>query len=269
MGDVGDYLRPRAVANRILYSMAERNAGLDVQRTDQFFAARIEEGTVHAVAMCTPPWKGFLGGDWGDDMSALVSELHAFFPLLPAIMGPAEEVSSFAGHWCCLTDGHPAEGLCELWYALDAVTVPQHAAGKMILATADDVDRVAEWMEIFWVEAKLDGGMDLRGASQRAVDAGQFYFWNVGGVHVAMAGRSERFNELVSLGPVFTHPDHRGHGYASNLVATLSQQLLDSGVPRLGLGADRENPVSNTMYERLGFYLVTELEEIRFIQALD
>jgi GNAT superfamily N-acetyltransferase len=268
MRDVGDYLRPRAVANRILYSMAEGNAALDVQRTDQFFAARIEDGTVHGVAMCTPPWKGFLGGDWGNDIHGLVSELYAFFPLLPAIMGPAEEVASFAGHWCRLTDGHPAEGLCEIWYALDAVTMPQTAAGNMVIATGDDVDTVTAWMELFWVEAKLDGVSDLRGPSERAVAAGQFYFWDVDGVHVAMAGRSERFDELVSVGPVFTHPDHRGHGYASNLVATLSQQLLDSGVPRLGLGADRENPVSNKMYERVGFYVVTELEEIRFIRAL-
>jgi predicted GNAT family acetyltransferase len=42
---------------------------------------------------------------------------------------------------------------------------------------------------------------------------------------------------------------------------------LADGLAFLGLTADRENPTSNLIYQRLGFNPVAETQEVRFIQA--
>ncbi len=44
----------------------------------------------------------------------------------------------------------------------------------------------------------------------------------------------------------------RGRGYASWVVASLTQQLLDAGA-RPCLYTDQANPVSNLVYERIGY----------------
>ena len=45
----------------------------------------------------------------------------------------------------------------------------------------------------------------------------------------------------------------RGKGYASIAVATLTHRLLRAGRGWCGLFADTGNPLSNRVYERLGY----------------
>jgi predicted GNAT family acetyltransferase len=57
---------------------------------------------------------------------------------------------------------------------------------------------------------------------------------------------------VVRIGPVYTPPEHRGHGYASALVGEVAQRALDAG-HRVCLYTDRDNPVSNRVYAAIGF----------------
>jgi uncharacterized protein len=57
----------------------------------------------------------------------------------------------------------------------------------------------------------------------------------------------------VGIGAVYTPPQFRKRGYASVAVATLSQQLLDSGRRSCFLYTDLSNPTSNAIYARLGY----------------
>ncbi|MEO2005035.1 MAG: GNAT family N-acetyltransferase [Candidatus Poribacteria bacterium] len=48
-------------------------------------------------------------------------------------------------------------------------------------------------------------------------------------------------------------PELRGRGYASALVAKLSQHMLDSGFSFCVLYTDLANPRSNAIYEKIGY----------------
>lgn len=59
------------------------------------------------------------------------------------------------------------------------------------------------------------------------------------------------------IGPVYTPPEHRGRGYAAWVVALLTQQILDAGA-RPCLYTDQANPISNKVYERIGYVRVQD-----------
>jgi len=66
------------------------------------------------------------------------------------------------------------------------------------------------------------------------------------------------------LGPVYTPPEHRRHGYASALTAAACRRALDSGARHLVLFTDLANPTSNEIYQRVGFRPVEDRLRVTF-----
>jgi predicted GNAT family acetyltransferase len=77
------------------------------------------------------------------------------------------------------------------------------------------------------------------------------------GTVVHLTGASRPMFGVSRIGPVYTPPEHRSRGYAGATVAAVSQALLDEGA-RVCLFTDQANPVSNALYERLGFRPVVD-----------
>jgi predicted GNAT family acetyltransferase len=71
----------------------------------------------------------------------------------------------------------------------------------------------------------------------------------------------------IRVGPVYTPPGLRGRGYATALVAELSQTLLDAGRSFVFLYTDLANPTSNAIYERIGYVKLCESAMIAFSSA--
>jgi predicted GNAT family acetyltransferase len=81
---------------------------------------------------------------------------------------------------------------------------------------------------------------------------------------VSFAGYGNETRHGVRIGPVYTPPEHRSRGYASAVVAGLSQQLLDEGRRFCFLFTDLANPTANRLYARLGYKPVCDAAEIVF-----
>jgi predicted GNAT family acetyltransferase len=69
----------------------------------------------------------------------------------------------------------------------------------------------------------------------------------------------------IRIGPVYTPPRFRGHGYASALTATVSQAMLDEGRRFCFLYTDLANPTSNKIYQAIGYKPVTDALMVGFI----
>ncbi|MDW7657647.1 MAG: GNAT family N-acetyltransferase [Bacillota bacterium] len=63
---------------------------------------------------------------------------------------------------------------------------------------------------------------------------------------------------------VYTPPHYRNNGYATSLVASLSQRLLDQGYKFTCLFADAENPVSCGIYRKIGYVDQCIFDVLRF-----
>ena len=68
----------------------------------------------------------------------------------------------------------------------------------------------------------------------------------------------------MSIGPVYTPPDRRGRGYASALVGGVTRDLLAAGRRFCFLYTDLANPTSNSIYQRVGYRPVADVDQWAF-----
>ncbi len=87
-------------------------------------------------------------------------------------------------------------------------------------------------------------GEDTPQATLNRIQAGDLFVWesNTGEI-VSMAERTRPVVNIITIALVYTPPELRGRGYASNCVAALSQYLLDSGWSICSLTTNLANPI--------------------------
>ncbi len=68
---------------------------------------------------------------------------------------------------------------------------------------------------------------------------------------------------VARVGPVYTPPQGRNHGYGSALVARISAMVRNNG-DRCILYADLGNPTSRSIYRAIGYRAVSEVLRYEF-----
>jgi GNAT superfamily N-acetyltransferase len=139
--------------------------------------------------------------------------------------------------------------------------------GALRQASYADLPQALAWFEAFFIDADKQAGRPHgthAGEVPRPedlllrIEAGGIWFWEVDGSPVHVSALNPASFGVARIGPVFTPPEQRGHGYAGATVAALAQMALDAGaVPCLF--TDQANPVSNALYARIGFTPVTDM----------
>ena len=105
----------------------------------------------------------------------------------------------------------------------------------MRLAAAADFQLLVDWLVAFTAEALPEEENDVANA-ERAVSRWLYdgfkrtYLWELDGRPVSWAGVGGRTPHGTRVGPVYTPPEHRRHGFAGALVAAASQAQLDEGL---------------------------------------
>ncbi|MEM8907874.1 MAG: GNAT family N-acetyltransferase, partial [Bacteroidota bacterium] len=82
---------------------------------------------------------------------------------------------------------------------------------------------------------------------------------------VSMACIARPSNHGISINYVYTPPGYRGQGYATSLVAQLSQRMLDRSFAFCTLFTDANNPTSNRIYQKIGYYPIATFKQIDFL----
>jgi hypothetical protein len=135
-------------------------------------------------------------------------------------------------------------------------------------AVAADGDRVALWFAAFTAETRTDPGAFPPGElARRYLADGRLRIWETDGVPVAQACVSAESGTGARVGTVYTAPDARRRGYATALVAALSRELLAGGRRRCYLFTDLANPVSNSIYAKIGYRPVADVVDLEFLAA--
>lgn len=96
------------------------------------------------------------------------------------------------------------------------------------------------------------------------LDSGVYYGLEVGGELVSAAGTHliSPTYRIAAVGNIFTHPSHRGQGYATACTGAVVEELLSRSL-EIVLNVARSNEVALGLYKRLGFR-----EYCPFIEAL-
>ena len=267
----GAFLAARESENNLILGLI---SGLKRGRTfgplPPFFAVVRDRDEVIGAAMRTPPFNLII---------AIGTEERAVAPIfdrlesesretreLPGMSGAKDQVRAAAEQWSSRQRVANHLGMSMRIYQLTKVIPARPAPGRMRAARPTDLDVVAEWFYAFGVESQphlVTTREDARRNAEGWIAGGGLRIWEDAGA-VSMAGASGPTPRGIRVGAVYTPPEMRRRGYASALVAALSQEQLDAGKGFCFLYTDLANPTSNKIYQDIGYEPVCDVDEYRF-----
>lgn len=150
-------------------------------------------------------------------------------------------------------------------YEVADVAAHAPAPGGPRRADQDHLELVSTWIGAFDVDTGSPGfdAETNRLRAQLMIDSGNLHLWEADGTPVASTVVNGPASGVARVGFVHTPPHHRGHGYASSLVAFVSRDVLGRR-NRCILYTQLENPTSNAIYQRLGYRAIGELVRYQY-----
>lgn len=217
----------------------------------------VEEGKqLRAVAMRTPPFRVLLAYFSGDAVTIaklLAEEISRFSPVIPGAIGEGKITDPFAENWCHLKNVTVVDRMTQLLYRLNSVNDVKLAPGKFRLATESDGELVDEWAHAFHEEIFTSAGrVETEVNLADRIENNDVFLWEDDGL-VSIAVKSRPTDKGITVNGVYTPPEFRQKGYATSCVASLCREILKSGYEFCTLYADKANPVSNSIYKKIGF----------------
>jgi hypothetical protein len=218
-----------------------------VQQDDHTVAAALRQsGHKLIITRASDEALRVLAEGWPQDGSGLS---HA--------AGPAPDIERFAAHYHAWTGRKSRLGLAQRLYRADTIKTGRKLAGVMRLATPADLPLVTQWASGYRSETH---GPAV--AIDRHIAAQRLHLW-VNNGPVAMASVSGTTPNSARLSLVYTPPAQRGQGYAQAIVAGLAQKMLGE-FGFCTLFTDIDNPVSNSVYRKVGFQPVCDFLDVHF-----
>jgi GNAT superfamily N-acetyltransferase len=217
------------------------------------------DGEVVGAALQTPGHPVILGAVPPEHAAAVAAAI----PDVVAVNGPLETVQAFAR-------ARPESihiGRTTRLFALGELIPPTGVEGKARAATADDLPLLGAWRAAFGVDIDEPFATEDE-AREHAANSlalgGAELLWEVDGVPVAQATAKPVVAGVSRIGPVYTPPERRGHGYASAVTAAATHHALDAGAASVVLFTDLGNETTNRIYPRIGYRPLADSVVARF-----
>jgi GNAT superfamily N-acetyltransferase len=262
----GPFLGDRPVQNTVALTIAAtlRTIGLDYfgEQPPMFGWWRPPGGQVAAACLQTPPYPLLLTSGPPRAFDELAAMLAGAGRTLPGLNAGETAAHGFAAQWQRLTGaGATVYQRHRLYRLAGLVPPPPVPDGHARLACPADRSLVIEWFAAFGEEAESLGERGTEHAARMAderIEEGRLTLWEADGEAVSMAGVNRQVAGAVRVGPVYTPPQLRRHGYGGAVTAAVSQAALHAGVAEVLLFTDLANPTSNGVYLRLGYLPVED-----------
>lgn len=269
----GDFLQ--RAESWLLASEAEHNLHLSlayVRRdagatgADVLFGTVEQDGDLVGCVIRTPPHKVLITSMPPEAAPDIVGPVAELYDEIPAVLGQADSAVAVASAWTALKGGGWETGMQQRIYRLDQVEPVRPVPGAMRLATMDDLELLTDWGTGF---ARDAGHAFLLAREQvnRMIERQDLHIWQDESP-ASMAVTQGATPNGCRIGYVYTPPELRGRGYASALVARLSQRMLDSGMTFCVLYTDLGNPTPNAIYQRIGYNAICDVRDIDIVSAL-
>ena len=269
----GDFLQ--RAESWLLASEAEHNLHLSlayVRRdagatgADVLFGTVEQDGDLVGCVIRTPPHKVLITSMPPEAAPDIVGPVAELYDEIPAVLGQADSAVAVASAWTALKGGGWETGMQQRIYRLDQVEPVRPVPGAMRLATMDDLELLTDWGTGF---ARDAGHAFLLAREQvnRMIERQDLHIWQDESP-ASMAVAQGATPNGCRIGYVYTPPELRGRGYASALVARLSQRMLDSGMTFCVLYTDLGNPTPNAIYQRIGYNAICDVRDIDIVSAL-
>ncbi|MFR9751135.1 GNAT family N-acetyltransferase [Nocardia sp. 004] len=236
--------------------------GIDTQdETVRFLSVHDEDSSAIGAAIRMAGRDLYLGALPSGSIGAVVRALVEAVPDSAGVEGALDDAHTFAQHWCALTDKefHQSERIT--LYRLGALRIPE-VAGTPRRAVESDIALCADWMAAMREECGMRQGPD-RALIRRRVHAGRWWLWEHDAEPVSLAAHHVPAEGWSRIGPVYTPPHARRHGYAGAVTAHVAKLLRADGLD-VCLFADLTNATADRIYRAIGFHPVHEFAHYVF-----
>jgi uncharacterized protein len=263
--------RPLLLSDEARHNLILGIAGTLVEHPDAYRAAYLwlvqHDGEAVCAGVMTPPFNAVVSAEREEGALAVLAHgVRARSISLPGVTGALPESERFAEAWTRETHSRTSRHMTQGIYSLTQVRPAPPCSGRPRRAENADRELLLDWVGAFLDEtsASADREHMERMVDRRltAADEG-LWLWDVDGP-TSMAGFGGATPNGIRIGPVFTPRELRGRGYATALVASLSDWLLRRGRRFCFLYTDLANPTANEIYRRIGYEHVCDSADIRF-----
>lgn len=272
LAEAADYLAADPVLTTVIATVTQRLAVRPLADAPYswWLLVRDEAGEVAGVAMRTAPFAPYPAYvlPMPDDAAvALARALHERGEELGGVNGALPAARLVAEETARLSGGAARVEEHVRLFELGELVMPSAPPGRLRPAVDADAELCLAWFDAFAVAAAEQAGRTGRHAMveftlaemQGRIADGLLWFWeDESGTPVHLTGANLPANGVTRIGPVYTPREHRGQGYASRAVAEISAGYLADGV-RCCLFTDQSNPVSNRIYQSLGYRQVVDM----------
>ncbi|MEE9376553.1 MAG: GNAT family N-acetyltransferase [Candidatus Lokiarchaeia archaeon] len=235
--------------------------------------ALLEDDEIKLITLMTPPHNLIIS--YTDDMTSieiLIEELLKQKKELPGVLSFKEAANKFAKLWCEKKSLKFQVLRNERIYKLEDVSKDTLGTYKFTAATKIYQSLVLKWANEMLTEALVEISEEVlersRNNIKKELEEGnsRIYLLFDNNEPVSMARKSGKTLNGAGINLVYTPPPLRRKGYATECVAKLSKFILEEGNDYCFLFTDLSNPISNSIYQKIGYQAVIDVDEIKFIK---
>jgi len=238
---------------------------------DWFMATVSDNGGIKLTAVMTTSKKNLTlyatdNINDSESLSCLVDGIKKNGIQVPGVMAEQTLAESFARAHAAKRNVKYTVAKNQRIYELSRVSPEISSIGFVRLASKKDMSFLPYWMKGFDSDCfgdSLATGNNINDYLYRMSD-NRLYILDDDDMPVSMAKISRELQTVCVVGMVYTPPYLRGKGYATSCVAAVSQRGLDRGFVKCVLYTDLANPISNSIYMKIGYKPICDSIEIKF-----
>jgi len=182
---------------------------------------------------------------------------------IPGIYGPAEEVKNFTETWEKLYEEEFSTSDEFLQYSLKQKKIIPQLLGEISIAKSEQTELLKGWTEKSIREIIPGSTEDFISSCTdsflKLLEKHKVFILEIENDPVSMAALSGQTKTMQAIIDVYTPPEYRGKGYATELCLFLSEYILEDCKSTPILWVKSTNYTAIHVYEKIGFEKVAEM----------
>lgn len=249
--------------------------GLENGIDDKWLLATVEDGKkIELIMLLRRPWKLVMYSPTGNNLEELykfaAEEVYKVDKDLPGVNTEKSIAEMFAKNYCEVAKKNNKVAMPMRILLIE--NLQEQKVREDVLfrrATLEDKEILKKFINDFHIEALhkelKDEELEAEFNKHFIGDKPNYFVLEKDGKIVSQTVSSRRLKKGKCVSGVYTPPEERKKGYAYTLVYLATKEYFDNGAEYCVLFTDDSNPISNHVYEKIGYKRMVDTEDIDFI----